>query len=182
MSISDDMLRDYQTGRFTVSMIAQKYGMSAAKAYYVLRDSGCVFTHKRRKPYTIQEWENRSRAQKGKKISDAQRKMISERNSCNYNGLNGYGHTKDHCRGYVLAYVPKHPRAHIDGYVMLHTVLMERQIGRYLESDEVVHHINHIRADNRIENLKLMKKKEHMSMHMKERFAAKRGNAPSTAC
>lgn len=57
---------------------------------------------------------------------------------------------------------------------MLHTVLMERHIGRYLNDDEVVHHINHDRKDNRIENLQLMKKKEHMSMHMKERHEKRR--------
>ena len=54
---------------------------------------------------------------------------------------------------------------------MFHTVIMERHIGRYLSDDEVVHHINHDRLDNRIENLQLMKKKDHMSMHMKERHA-----------
>ena len=58
--------------------------------------------------------------------------------------------------------------------MMLHTVLMERKLGRYLSDDEVVHHINHNREDNRIENLQLMEKKEHMSMHMKERHAKRR--------
>lgn len=36
--------------------------------------------------------------------------------------------------------------------------------------DECVHHINHKRDDNRLCNLRLMTKSEHMSMHMKERF------------
>ena len=83
--------------------------------------------------------------------------------------------------GYMLAYAPKHPNAHKDGYVMLHTVIMERAIGRYLKENEVVHHINHDKKDNRIENLLLMEKHEHMSMHMKERYAKKRGNDLSIA-
>ena len=117
-----------------------------------------------------------SAAQKGKLITEEQRKQISDRNSCNYNGLNGYGHTKLHNGGYVIVYVPKHPKAHKDGYQMLHTVVMERAIGRYLEPNEVVHHINHDRKDNRLENLMLMDKKEHMRMHMTERHEKRRND------
>ena len=167
---------DYNTGKFSISMLSEKYGISKGKMYYMLRDAGCVFTRKKRKEPSPDEWEHRSKAQKGKTISEAQRRIISEKNSCNFNGMNGYGHTKDHNKGYVLAYVPKHPKAHRDGYVMLHTVLMERHIGRYLEPNEVVHHINHDRKDNRLENLKLMDKKEHMKMHMTERHEKRRND------
>lgn len=171
-----DAVADYNTGRFSITMLAEKYGMSKGKMYYMLRDAGCQFSRKRRKPYTQEEWQHRSEAQKGKVISEEQRRMISEQNSCNFNGLNGYGHTKNHNGGYVLAYVPKHPKAHTDGYVMLHTVLMERFLGRYLKPNEVVHHINHNRQDNRLENLKLMDKKEHMRMHMTERYEKRRND------
>ena len=164
-------IEEYNTGQFRVSDIAKTHGVSTGKMFYLLRDAGCVFVRKRRTPVSDEERKRRSEGQKGKIISENQRKMISERNSCNYNGLNGYGHTKNHNGGYVLAYVPKHPHAHNDGYVMLHTVIVERSLGRYLTENEVVHHINHNRKDNRIENLKLMDKKEHMSMHMKERWS-----------
>ena len=176
--ILPDMMREYESGKYTLKQVGEMFNVCAATAYYMLRDAGCAFIHKRRKPFTEKEREQRSKVHKGKKLSEEQRRIISERNSCDYNGLNGYGHTKQHNGGYVLAYVPHHPHAHKDGYVMLHTVLMERAIGRYLESNEVVHHINHDRSDNRLENLMLMDKHEHQSMHMKERYA-KRRNAPS---
>lgn len=163
-------LSEYNTGRFSVATLANMHGVSAGKMYYSLCEVGCKFTRKRRKPVSDAERANRSRAQKGKVISEKQRRQISENNSCNFNGLNGYGHTKKQNGGYVLAYAPKHPHAHKDGYLMLHTVIMERAIGRYLKENEVVHHINHDRQDNRLENLRLMDKKEHMRMHMKERW------------
>jgi hypothetical protein len=38
---------------------------------------------------------------------------------------------------------------------------MERMLGRYLGTDEVVHHMNHIRNDNRSENLILLDRLDH---------------------
>lgn len=81
----------------------------------------------------------------------------------------GVGHKKNRKDGYVAIYIPEHPRASKDGYVLEHVLMMEMKIGRHLQENEVVHHINKIRDDNRLENLKLMTKYEHMSFHMKER-------------
>ena len=170
----------YATGKYSVADIGKKTGYSTGTVFNVLKKAGCEFDHKWKHPVSDEIRKKLSLANKGKKISEEQRRAISERNSCNYNGMNGYGHTKLHGSGYILAYVPKHPNAHKDGYAMLHTVLMERAIGRYLEPGEVVHHINHIRDDNRLENLRLMTNHEHCSMHMKERHA-KRRNGLSTA-
>lgn len=177
---AEAMLEEYQTGKYTIKDIGEIFGYSTGKTYYVLKKNGCQFIHKKRHPMSEETKRKIGLAQRGKKLSEEQRKQISINNSCNYNGLNGYGHTKKHNRGYILTYVPKHPHAHKDGYLMLHTVLMERAIGRYLAEDEVVHHINHDRTDNRLENLQLMKKKDHCSMHMKERHQQRR-NALSIA-
>lgn len=134
------------------------------------RDTGVEKGYK----FTSEHNRKISESKKGKPFSDEHKRAISVGRSCDYNGLNGYGHTKKHLSGYVLAFVPHHPHASADGYVMLHTIIIERSIGRYLEPDEEVHHINHIRDDNRIENLHLMKKKDHRSMHMKERNEQRR--------
>lgn len=48
-----------------------------------------------------------------------------------------------------------------------HVVIMEQHIGRKLSKNEVVHHINGVKTDNRIENLKLMTNTEHSSLHAK---------------
>ena len=84
------------------------------------------------------------------------------------------GHEKKRGDGYIKVYVPDHPRRTADGYVMKHILVMEKKIGRFMTADECVHHINRIRDDNRIENLQLMTKSDHISMHMKERYEKRR--------
>ena len=58
-------------------------------------------------------------------------------------------------QGYILVLARDHPRADRHGYVREHRLVMEKTLGRYLEPQEVVHHLNHIRDDNRPENLDL---------------------------
>jgi hypothetical protein len=66
--------------------------------------------------------------------------------------------------GYLMVLIPNHPFANSRGYVRQHRVVMEHSIGRFLNLDEVVHHINAIKTDNRIENLRLMSKSEHRKL------------------
>ena len=86
---------------------------------------------------------------------------ISKRQNGNFNGVRG--HTKI-VNGYVQVYYPKHPYNSC-GYVCEHRLVVENHIGRYLRKDEVVHHINGIKDDNRIENLQIMTNSEHMKLH-----------------
>ena len=71
--------------------------------------------------------------------------------------------------GYKMIYMPSHPYArHGNGkYIYEHRLVMEKKIGRYLDpKTEIIHHINGIPTDNRIENLVLTTRKEHMFNHM----------------
>ena len=72
--------------------------------------------------------------------------------------------------GYVFINKPNHPSVNkYYKYVKRCNLVIEKHIGRYLVKGEVVHHINNIRDDDRIENLKLMTKKEHRRYHLLQR-------------
>ena len=113
---------------------------------------------------------------KGFHLSESHRHKLSQAKKGKFFQTTEFGgHSKQRSDGYISIYFPTHPHSSKDGYVMEHILIMEKAIGRLLEDDEVVHHRNHIRDDNRIENLQLMTFKEHARFHMKERWKEKKG-------
>ena len=67
--------------------------------------------------------------------------------------------------GYILIRCLNHPFAQANGYYKEHRLVMEKVIGRYLTRDEVVHHKNEIKTDNRPENLYLTNHSDHGKSH-----------------
>lgn len=50
-------------------------------------------------------------------------------------------------------------------YVPEHMLVAEEKLGRRLRRDEVVHHMNCIKLDNRPDNLLVMTRKAHRALH-----------------
>ena len=63
--------------------------------------------------------------------------------------------------GYVRVYCPMHPKANTRGFVYEHRLIVEGILGRYLTTQEHVHHINGTRWDNRPENLQVLSASDH---------------------
>lgn len=79
-------------------------------------------------------------------------------------------------RGYIELWMPDHPAAKSERYILEHRYLMERHLlatdpgSEFLEDGVLhpmvdVHHRNHVKDDNRIENLQAMWKSEHAAYH-----------------
>lgn len=70
--------------------------------------------------------------------------------------------------GYIVEYKNGYNKK---GNVKQHRRIMEEQLGRKLNQNEIVHHINGIKTDNRPENLCVMTRGEHSTFHRKQEKA-----------
>lgn len=108
---------------------------------------------------------------KGIKLSEEHKQNISLGGKGKHTGKNNgnWKGGKIKVNGYILIRKPKHPKSK-NGYIGEHIIVMEKSIGRFLKKDEIVHHKNKIRNDNRIENLQLLKNQsEHIRLHNLQR-------------
>lgn len=169
----DALIQLYIIEHKTMKQVADELGIAVGTVYNYMKKYGIESreAHKGMKgrTHTKEVRDHLSATLKGRKRSDESIKRMSEASK-----KGGIGHKKKRSDGYMSIYFPDHPKCTSDGYIMEHVLVMESIIGRWLREDEVVHHVNRKRDDNRKENLKLMTKSEHMSFHMKERYKNRR--------
>lgn len=71
--------------------------------------------------------------------------------------------------GYRLVYDPRHPKAmrnkNWQGYIYEHIKVVEKSLKRRLASTEVVHHLDENRANNKITNLLVIDRGQHLKIH-----------------
>lgn len=100
---------------------------------------------------------------KGHKHSEETKKKLSLQKIGNKNPTWKGGKHSDG-RGYIRMTVSP------GVYIFEHRYLIEQKLGRKLDKNEHVHHINGIKTDNRLENLIVMVKSKHHSMHQRKQF------------
>ena len=67
---------------------------------------------------------------------------------------------------YLAVQRPAHHKARSDGYVYIHQLQAEKKLGRQLNKNECVHHIDENKYNNDIDNLMIFKtKSDHAAFH-----------------
>jgi hypothetical protein len=109
----------------------------------------------------------------GRKHTEASKQKIREWHTGKFGKDNRSwkgGRYEEH--GYVFVKLtptdPCYPMTKHDGYVLEHRLFVAQSLGRCLQPGEIVHHKNHIRNDNRIENLQLVALDRHRQITILE--------------
>lgn len=140
--------------------ISEKNKVSCQKSKIIIFCKTCgkrmeltLYWSKKRK-YCSNSCHNRNRKfseETKQKISNSRKNKLVGKNNPKWKG--GKFITRNH----IKVLYKNHPFAGQNGYIWEHRLVMEKHLGRYLDSKEVVHHINCNPLDNRIENLMLLK-------------------------
>ena len=159
----------------SIRMIAKSYGVDHCTLSRAMKNAGMYVPT--RSESAKNTWKNHKHPHLGKRGKESYMygrhpsQEAIEKQKAKVSGENNYhwsGGRKNHSGGYVLVYSPDHPCRDSNGFVLEHRLVMEKHIGRVLDSDEIVHHKNGVKNDNRIENLELTNRADHIEMHRQE--------------
>ena len=78
-------------------------------------------------------------------------------------------------RQYIEVEAAWHPNKNKRGYVFLHRLIVESKIGRFLDSNEVIHHIDDNPKNNHWSNLEIIDQAKHAKIHSLKRKRLKNG-------
>ena len=149
MSVNTEIIRLYVEEKMSTRMIEKQTGIGRNKVMKILRENSVI----------------RSRKDASKNAVSTGRIIPKDHAGLHTKEAIAKGIKKRYPKGVKGSYINK-------GYVVLndgrfeHAVIMEDLIGRKLNPDEVVHHKNQVRNDNRVENLQLMTRGDHTALHM----------------
>lgn len=86
-------------------------------------------------------------------------------------------------QGYVLVYVPNHPRSNKAGCVHEHILVAEEALGKYLPAKSVVHHVDETKDNNSPTNLVICENVAyHNLLHQRLRALKASGNPNAVRC
>lgn len=125
--------------------VIEKHKRDGIKAHFCSRK--CKYEWNKTQPGY---WMGKSMPQSAKDAMSKNHADISGDKNPRWNG--GRRSDKD---GYIIVFCPDHPYRDGDNYVREHRLIMEQSLKRFLHPTEVIHHINGVKDDNRVENLML---------------------------
>lgn len=67
--------------------------------------------------------------------------------------------------GYVLIWVPEHPKSFSGGWYYEHVLVIEKSLNRLIKFNETIHHIDEDKTNNQSYNLFLCSRHQHDKAH-----------------
>lgn len=148
--------------------IAKRLGRSEATVLFYMREHGMKSRPQHQlkgRPKSKASIEKQRKSLTGYKHTDEYRAKLS---AAHKGKPHDWANKRRIVHNYISLFEPTNPMSNKTGYVYEHRKVMADSIGRPLLRTELVHHINGIKTDNRIENLQIVSRFEHSQIHSGE--------------